>query len=72
MENAPVTVNDAVMVIVETPAPEPGVNVSVAHVWAVSTVHMKPTNPELALNTTSSVAIGTDAPVGVPVGLADQ
>jgi hypothetical protein len=66
MENKPVTVSDAVIAIVEKPTVALGVSVSVAHVWAVSTVAIAATNPELASNTTSSVETGTDAPDAPP------
>jgi energy-converting hydrogenase Eha subunit A len=62
IENRPVTVSVAVIAIVETPTVALGVNVNVAHVWAVSTVATALARPELASNMTSSVEMGTDAP----------
>jgi hypothetical protein len=66
MENKPVTVSEREMAIVVTPIVALGVNVNVAHVWAVSTVATALARPELALNITSSVEIGTDAPEAPP------
>jgi hypothetical protein len=66
MENEPVTVSDTVIARVEKPTVALGIIVRLLQVWAVSTVAIKPTNPEFVSNTTSSVDIGTVAPEAPP------